>query len=46
MNSLISCTKAQPTLGEEVMAMDEVDVNVSGMSINTTSDLNGKDGRK
>lgn len=39
MNLLMPCTGAHPAPGEEVMAMDDVDVNVSPESVNSTSNL-------
>ena len=39
MNSLMPCIDAHPAPGEEVMAMDDVDVNVGSESVNSTSNL-------
>jgi hypothetical protein len=39
MNLLMPCTDAHPAPGKEVMAMDDVDVNVSRESVNSTSNL-------
>jgi hypothetical protein len=39
MNLLMPCTDAHPTPGKEVMAMDDVDVNVGLESVNSTSNL-------
>ena len=39
MNLLIPYADAHPAPGEEVMAMDDVDVNVGLESVNSTSNL-------
>jgi hypothetical protein len=37
--------QAHPTLGEEVVAMDDVDVNVGSVSINSTFNLTERVGK-
>ena len=39
MNLLMPCSDAHPPPGKEVMAMDDVDVNVSLESVSNTSNL-------
>lgn len=39
MNTLLPRSDAHPAPGEEVMAMDDVDVNVGSESVNRTSNL-------
>ena len=39
MNLLMPCADAHPAPGKEVMVMDDVDVNVSLVSVNSTSNL-------
>jgi hypothetical protein len=38
MELIMPCTRAHPTPRKEVTAMDDVDVDVSRVSINNTSD--------
>ena len=38
MKLTMACTQAHPAPGEEVMAMDDVDVNVYQASVEYTSD--------
>ena len=37
MNLIMPCIEAHPDSGKEVMVMDDVDVDVCGVSINYTS---------
>lgn len=46
MNLILLCTGARPAPGEEVMVMDDVDVNVSRTSVNNTSDLKERMGKR
>lgn len=46
MNLIMPCMGAHPTNGEEVMVMDEVDVHVGQVSINSISSLRERMGRK
>lgn len=39
MNLIMASSVAHPAPGEEVMAMDEVDVHVRNMSVTRTPDL-------
>lgn len=46
MNLIMPCMGAHPASGEEVMVVDEVDVHVGRVSINSISNLRERMGRK